>query len=570
MTNKNICAGALAALLLASSSGCPTPEGERDAGPTDAASRDAGAVDSPLSDAMLDVGTSDVGMSDGDAGMGPDAAVITPDCMGPTLHVSPTGSDTTGDGSAANPWRSLRHATRSVSGAGTIHLHAGTYLETETSQLPVGVCLEGEGASTIVRSTLTAEYTAILNASSPEGTSGQQSISNIAFDGTMSTRWAIEIRGRSDMSIHHCSFDDFFDSAVLWGGRVGGGDGPPGIFATGNSFHHNTASNSAHCDGLFCRGTLYIGGQEGMLIHDNTITTNERGALANGWPIKAQVNDGYLRGVRIFNNRLTASNTSYFDFAIELFHVTGVEVFDNTISGSVDSNDQVLEAPYTFSIRVHHNTITHPEPNPMISYGGGNSGVILEFATERAEVYENRIDTVQRCVFFTPRAETIRNVTVRNNLCTNISHVGEGLRVQNEGAYSVDGLFIDNNTFVGVASGERMGFGLSLPSGMRSTNIRVRNNIIQHCQFPAYTLGAGSAVTGLRVENNTFHDCNPEPLIGSGMPSDYVVASTLTSDPMLTGADLRPADGSPAIDSGANIGLPFLGSAPDRGYIEVR
>lgn len=43
------------------------------------------------------------------------------------VHVSTTGSDSTGDGSAAKPWRSVVRAVRGLPAGSTVSIHAGTY-----------------------------------------------------------------------------------------------------------------------------------------------------------------------------------------------------------------------------------------------------------------------------------------------------------------------------------------------------------------------------------------------------------------------------------------------------------
>ena len=98
-------------------------------------------------------------------------------------------------------------------------------------------------------------------------------------------------------------------------------DNPPTVYATGNKFYNNTLTNCASFDGVYGYGCLNIGGQQGMLIYNNTITTT---GATPGWPIKLW-NDGYLKGVKIYNNTLKRPPfpyqyngiNNYFDFCIE-------------------------------------------------------------------------------------------------------------------------------------------------------------------------------------------------------------------------------------------------------------
>src|SRR6185369_4922810 len=59
-----------------------------------------------------------------------------------TFYVSTTGNDATGTGTITRPWRTLAKATTAVTTSGsTIFVNAGTYVETATISLPVGVNL---------------------------------------------------------------------------------------------------------------------------------------------------------------------------------------------------------------------------------------------------------------------------------------------------------------------------------------------------------------------------------------------------------------------------------------------
>ncbi|MEI8058530.1 MAG: hypothetical protein WCG67_00120, partial [Ferruginibacter sp.] len=181
-----------------------------------------------------------------------------------TFYISPNGNDLNGNGSINNPWHSLFKATSTVTNPGSIiHIMAGTYIETSRSILAPEVSIEGEGISSVIQSTLTEEFVAIIIATSSEGTDGNQHISNLKLDGNkQTTSWGIEIRGRKNFSIHDCVIIDFEDRGVLWGGRNDNEEISPSIYATGNSFYNNTVNNCAKYTD-YGRGCLNIGGQEG-------------------------------------------------------------------------------------------------------------------------------------------------------------------------------------------------------------------------------------------------------------------------------------------------------------------
>ena len=76
-------------------------------------------------------------------------------------HVSTSGNDNTGDGSAGNPWRSLRTAVTKVPGGQghTIRLAAGTFVESGSFNVPPGVNIEGAGVDqTIIKAASSFHY----------------------------------------------------------------------------------------------------------------------------------------------------------------------------------------------------------------------------------------------------------------------------------------------------------------------------------------------------------------------------------------------------------------------------
>ena len=292
--------------------------------------------------------------SDGAGGTATDDILVTvasdaTECPGATYYVSTTGNDAAA-GTSGAPWQTIVKAANTVPAGSTIHVAAGTYTETQQIALPVGVCLEGDGATTIIKSTLTADWTALLRAASNEGTDGHQHISNLKFDGqNLSTFWGIEVAGRSNVSIHDVTVVDFKDRGVLMTGRDDNQEGAPTQFATGLTFYNNTVLNSAAYDtpnGVYGRGCLNVGGTQGMLIYNNVITQNQRPEGFNGWPIK-YLNGGFNRGLKIFENQLTKipftgdPGSNGWDFAVEMFFDQGTEFFNNVVSGAgFDTNTQ--------------------------------------------------------------------------------------------------------------------------------------------------------------------------------------------------------------------------------------
>ncbi len=447
-----------------------------------------------------------------------------------TYFISPQGNDVNGNGSAGHPWKSLFRATTTVTRAGDIiHVMPGTYTETTKSSLAIGVSIEGEGVQCVITSTISLVFGSLIQAVSPEGTNGSQHISNIKLDGNKrTTSWGIEIRGRSNFSIYNCTIVDFDDTGIFWGGRADNLGEAPQIYATGNSFYNNIVTNCAKYDG-FGRGCLSIGGQDGMLIYNNTITQAGRSQGTNGWPIKG-CNDGFLKGCKIYNNKITkqAYDGTSWDFAIELFDVSGLEIYGNTIIGSVDLNRQ-FKGEYAYSVYIHDNII-----GPLTLQSKMENGIILEYSTEDAIITKNQMRNLGTIVFFTCRSlSKVTNVYITNNICTNIgvangSHDGFAVRFTTDGSknYYINNLVIDSNQFIGNGT-ENPYWGIGILDAGNANNIFVRHNTMQNFSAGFLTANPANNVDTLVVEKNTLlgNGYGNKAAFTSGAPKHYLFAN---------------------------------------------
>ena len=445
-----------------------------------------------------------------------------------TYYVSPTGNDASGTGSIGNPWKSLYRATSTVKLAGDIiHVAAGTYLETVRCNLAVGVSIEGDGADvTIIQSTLTGQFVAIIIATSPEGTNGNQHISNIKLDGNKrATSWAIEIRGRSNFSVHDCIITDFEETGVYFAGRGDNDTEPPAVYATGNSFYNNTLTNCAKYDG-YGRGCLMIGGQDGMLIYNNTISQTGRTKGANGWPIK-YCNNGFLNGCKIYNNKITkqAYDGITWDFAIELFNESGLEIYNNTIIGSLDMNHQT-KGKYPYSVYIHDNIMGPTMPQPKVE-----TGITLEYETENAIIENNQMRNLAIPIYFTPRdGSIITDVMIRNNVCENIgvadgTHRGYAINFSSDGTgnHIINNFFVYGNKFIADAKNPPY-YGIELTGVASTTNVKIQKNTIADFNVACILASPAFVIDTLLIENNILsgNGNNNDPLYVRGTPGNYV------------------------------------------------
>ena len=524
-----------------------------------------------------------------------------------TYYISPTGNDVTGNGTIGNPWRTLFKATSTVVTAGNIiHINAGSYAETETSNLAPGVSIEGSGsATTIVKSDKTGNWSSFLQLQSNNGTNGNQTISNCTFDGqyvseTNNKTWmGIWITGRSNVIIHDCKIINFRDRGVIFAGNNAFNPlSDPGIYATGNKFYNNTVLNSAAGTGGYGAGLLNIGAQLGMEIYNNTMIQDQRANFKNGWPIKYWEN-GWLKGVKIYNNILKKAyyQGSYpgengdWDFAIELFNIQGLEIYNNQIQGSIDLNYN-YKGTYAFCTWIHHNTLDHAVRNTKFE-----AGIILEFATQSALIEDNIINNSSTGIQFNTRGpgnsggytfpppiggySALTDNIIRRNLFSNIytpsiGSSGVGIGIFSEGTDDpyVNNLYIYNNTIVALA-GNAPWYGIDMSSQPNGNvnNVFIRNNIINNFNG-AWIVGTNSAgntnITGMTLtHNDAIGNGSNVPSWPGGDPANYTYNNNLSVDPrFLGGNNYTLQASSPVIDRGVNVGLPFSGNAPDMGYAE--
>jgi Right handed beta helix region len=282
-----------------------------------------------------------------------------------TYYISPTGNDITGTGTITSPWKTLAKATATVSASGDIiHVNAGTYLEVVQCFLKPGVSLEGDGVTSVIQSTWAWSFQAALALESTAGTNGNQYVKNLKFDGrNLATSRAIAVQGRSNVTIHDITVVDFKEEGVVFNGDNFYNVNEPAIYATGNSIYNCTITNCSQYSGSGS-GCLEIGGQNGLLIHHNTIVQPMRANGLIGWPIK-YYGEGWLKGVKIYNNTITkaAHNGNGWNFCLELFNFQGLEIYNNNCQGSLDFNFQGNRGTYPWVVYIHDNVIGQPAAN---------------------------------------------------------------------------------------------------------------------------------------------------------------------------------------------------------------
>jgi uncharacterized repeat protein (TIGR02059 family) len=478
---------------------------------------------------------------------------------GTVYYIDPAGSDAN-NGSSGSPWKTLAYACSKVKTAGDIiHVNSGTYTERSQSSLAVGVSIEGEGLSSNIISNVSSvpTYTIILDAST-EATNGNQHISGIRMDGNSLTAYgAISVAYRKNVEISNCTFVDF----KYYGVSFINGE-PPSVYATGNKFHDNTVTN---CSGFFSGncGALEIGGQDGMLIYNNTMTQDRSNGL-NGDIIYGVA--GYLKNVKIYNNVLNKTyipGTTDWDFSIEFWNCQGgVEIYNNTVNGSIDLVNSV-KGSSDYSVWVHDNEIGQS----VLLSSESTRGILLEASQSDVIIERNNIKNISSGILFSQvqSARVLKNIHIRCNIFNNIGVSDAGASNKGWGIYwtaesyknhTVDNVNICNNILIGHSGARATMWGINLPHIGTASNITLRNNIIQNFNYApvyAYSQTGSETIDILSIENNIFYQNgnNNAPKYSSITPTNNTTKNNLTSNPLfISSSDFHLQSGSPAIGKG--------------------
>ena len=474
-------------------------------------------------------------------------------------YIDPSGNNSN-DGSAAHPWLTLAYAcTRARTQGDIIHVNPGTYTEKTQSALAVGVSIEGAGNNSII--TTNAAFNPLITLiSSNEGTNGNQSISYIKMDGDLICKSAVLVSARSNVEVHHCWFIDFDESGVTFSGKpVGYSNSVPNTYATGNKYYSNTMNNCAKFVSGYGEGGLRIGGQDGMLIYNNTITQTERTVGNNGYPIKYYYG-GNNKGVKIYDNIITKSpnDGSNWGIVVELWYSQGgIEIFNNVISGAIDLVGNYKNG-YDYSVYVHHNIIGPVTMNT--SYG--ETGLDIEHGAQNLIICNNYIRNCNAGIAFSARQTGLRfeNIYIYNNIINGVGTAGQlgGEAISWDGNQSdciVNNINICNNVINKGSVGHGF-FGIATPTGGTVTNISIRNNII--VGFERYPVRVNKQVAltmnVVSIENNIMYGNLINDPYFIFTPTNLTNKNNIKANPVfVTAANFHLNTGSPGIGKGLKI-----------------
>jgi len=499
-------------------------------------------------------------------------AGISPPPTTGTYYVSPTGNNSN-NGSQSSPFATLAYACTKVKTVGNIiHLNAGTYIETSTSMLAVGVSIEGDSrTTTIIKSTVTSSNAfTILLSSNNSNTNGNQHISNIKLQSsTPYTAFAgIGVLNRGNVEIYNCDISNF-----NWYGIAFHNGEQSTAYATGNKIHDCTITNSSGYIGVYSsgdsKGSVDVLSQDGLLIYNNNITVNRTDGL-NGNCIDGV--GGFIKNVKIYNNTLTKIFTpsKTWDFAIEFWNIyENNEIYNNIINGSVDICRAWGKQTGQYCVWIHNNVIGQSGLN---FNSQSIRGVLLEHTHNDIIIEKNYIKNVAEGVFINLgyTTNTENNLRISYNVFYNIGSLtastGWGIYYSPEDATdrqqtTINNVQILNNVIIG-ASGSR--WGISIPDAGKAANTTIMNNIVKGFNgSPVFGNGDnGTTINGLNITKNIFYgngNSNNVLLYNGFSPQSYVFDEPIKVDPLfVSSTDFHLQSASPGINKGEYIISPLL------------
>lgn len=506
-----------------------------------------------------------------------------------TIYFATNGNDVTGNGNIGTPYASLFKAC-SVSVIGDIvHGVAGNYTQSAVQVIvPIGVSIEGEGFATKV--TLTyfmagsggLSNAAIQLVSAVLNTNGNQSISNIWFDGNnFGCLSGILVRCRGNVTFSHCRFTNFGVTAISFYGKLTQttGTAPP-IFSANNSVINCSITDCSdrikQAANSLSAGSISLSGQRNILFQFDTLAnaTNPLGITHNGNLFGAV--QGNNIGAKWLNCIFTKppDTGNQFNFGIESWYDQGgCQYRNNTYTGGGNAIDigygGANKGDSTYSWLIRNNLFTNPalltsnpgvqpvlsiavqlEPSKNVTPSCPCSSLPLNADIGDAIIDSNYLKNVGTLVQITLNNYALNfcdNIYINHNVVESAGYanntysavfnytIGLGARI--------DSIFMDNNTIVGSHTGTITGGAATVgapkaililqPDVGAITDIYFRNNIALFGSGYGYMLFRGlNATNRVRSQNNiTFQNAftnNPATLLTSVGSGNFVIGKQYT------------------------------------------
>ena len=501
-------------------------------------------------------------------------------------YVATTGSDTNGDGSVTYPWKTVKHAADTITGANfvgdTIYVLAGTYNEASRCNLAVGVSIVGvDSSTTILNMTYTAtgvtDACIYLNSAVANPVDGNQYISNLTINGSLDhASRAIVINYRNNVKIHHCTTKDFRDCGIQFRAHnTGGNDEPTVLRAVNNAVYNCTIDNCTSYQSA-SDGNIRLEGQKDFLFYNNYVRQIGKAATDNA----ANFSGYQFEGIKFYDNIFIKDDTNggFWNFHFEIHNQRGGnEYYDNEFIGhaNVDFAGSERRA-YSFSIKFHNNTMY--ANNNIERVGNISPAITFERDNQDCYIYQNHFKNYQNGMSIANAYNTTERIYVYYNIIENAKNLTDnysfGIYIESDESNTAlplpfSDIYIFNNVIT-TNIGEFGAYeGIGVYVNGTITNLQIINNIIRG--FGSFISGGirfhnieggTKTLTNLKTLNNIIYGTasNYYRFDGTLILINHETDTALVTDPLFVGTGTPPLNyklqsGSPAKDAGISVGL---------------
>ncbi len=464
--------------------------------------------------------------------------VNVPIWTGTTWHVAVTGNDAN-VGSATNPWRTIQHAVAVVPAGGTIQVHAGIYHEAVT------ITRSGNSrAGFITVESLPGESAIVDGTGLTVGNGGQQGLFTL-FNANYVRVIGFEIRNYTSNKA----------SMV-----------PAGIYAYGSGNHIEILNNHIH--NISTTVPTSAGDAFGMAIYGSATTPirnlivdgNELDHLVLGFSESLSVN-GNVQNWQVTNNKVHDNNN------------IGIVAIGFEQTAPTVALDQARDGWIADNI-VYNITST---TNSAYNFQPGADGIYVDGGT-RITIERNMVDHADLPIELASEhhTRTTSYVTARNNLILFGNVTGISIGGYANGVGGTDHCTIVNNTLYENDS-TNSGSGEFQVQWHATNNVFENNVLYANAQGLLVNSFVNAATPPVTLDRNIYYTVNGASdaqwvwnnrtytNLAAFQTASHGEANGVLADPKFvsqtaSNLDLHLATGSPAINTGTNLGLALEGS----------
>jgi hypothetical protein len=434
--------------------------------------------------------------------------------------VSPTGADT-GAGSAAQPFKTIAKAI-SVAGPGEkIRVLAGTYAErivlgpnAKAGTPEAKITLQGEGKPRIIPG---AGGGGLVQVRQP----------NWVVDG-----FELDLQSQPFFAV---TFEGNTQGSVLANSELHHGTGGAGVTTYGNASGVTIENNH---------------------IHDFVKSSGNR--------------DSHGVVVQTTSKNITVRNNDIHDNSGDSVQCLGPEGFSNNAPADglvIENNHFYANRENAVDIKTCHNVVLRNNRMHQFRPSATAKGdaVVVHYSAKNVLIEDNEVYDSGKGISVggnregpMPSGIVIRRNRVHDILNTNGGE-GSGIRLENS-----EGTVVVNNTIVRAATAALV---IGHGTGGPTANLVVQNNIIDS----PLAVSAGGQTPGVKMGSNLYAAGAQFKAGGSlvGLDAFKAAMGDTTSTTGATSAAPEAPPTGAAVDTGANVGLPFCGAGPDIGAVEA-